>query len=60
MNYRHTRTMHRILTMSLATGYWFAMIGLLGGIGVMASGAAAPARDFGSGIGLALLLILQG
>ena len=52
--------MHRYLTTALATTYWFAMIGLIGGIGVIASGASAPVARSGSSIGFALIMMLQG
>lgn len=52
--------MHRFLTTALATTYWFAMIALIGGIGVIASGASAPAARSGSSIGFALIMMLQG
>jgi hypothetical protein len=52
--------MYRYLTAALATTYWFTMIALIGGIGVMASGASAPAARQESGIGFALIMLLQG
>jgi hypothetical protein len=52
--------MHRYITATLAAAYWTAMFALLGGIGVLAAGAPAPAVKHGSGIGFALLMILQG
>ncbi len=52
--------MHRYLAATLATTYWFTMIALIGGIGVVASGASAPAARQGDGIGFALIMLLQG
>jgi hypothetical protein len=52
--------MRRYFTAALATAYWFTMIALIGGIGVMASGASAPAARSGSSIGFALIMMLQG
>jgi hypothetical protein len=52
--------MHRLLATAFATSYWFAMIALIGGIGVIASGASAPAARSSYGIGFALIMMLQG
>jgi hypothetical protein len=52
--------MRRYFTAALATTYWFTMIALIGGIGVMASGASAPAARQGGSIGFALIMMLQG
>ncbi len=51
--------MRRVITTAFITAYCFAMIGLIGGIGVMASGAALPTPKGEGSIGMALILILQ-
>jgi hypothetical protein len=51
--------MRRVLTITCIALYCFTMIGLIGGIGVMASGAGYPVPKGEGGVGLALILLLQ-
>lgn len=51
--------MRRLVTTALIAAYCFAMIGLIGGIGVMASGASLPTPKGEGSVGMALILLLQ-
>ena len=51
--------MRRFVTTAFTTAYCFAMIGLIGGIGVMASGAGLPAPKPEGSVGMAIILMLQ-
>ncbi len=51
--------MRRVLTTTCTALYCFAMIGLIGGIGVMASGAGYPPPKGEGSVGFALILLLN-
>jgi hypothetical protein len=51
--------MRRFATTAFTTAYCFTMIGLIGGIGVMASGAGLPTPKAEGSVGMALILLLQ-
>ncbi|MCG6121875.1 MAG: hypothetical protein MEP57_04105 [Microvirga sp.] len=51
--------MHRAIATAAVAFYCFAMIGLIGGLGVMASGAGASAPKDDMGVGLALIMLLR-
>lgn len=49
----------RPLVLAAASLYVSAMIGLVGGIGVMAAGLGEPQRGSGHEVGFALIMILS-
>lgn len=51
--------MRRSFAAACAALYCFTMIGLIGGIGVMASGVGAAPQKSGSGVGFALIMLLR-
>lgn len=51
--------MRRLFATACIAFYGFAMIGLIGGIGVMASGVGVAAPKDDSGVGLALIFLLS-
>ncbi|MGY6567589.1 MAG: hypothetical protein ACXIVE_01215 [Salinarimonas sp.] len=51
--------MRRFATTAFTAAYCFAMIGLIGGIGVMASGAGVPTPKPEGSVGMAIILLLQ-
>jgi len=51
--------MRRLIATTAVAFYCFAMIGLIGGVGVMASGVGPSAPKDDTGVGLALIMLLR-